>query len=366
MGAISGATLIQPAEGTSSLDRVAPLTTGKTPVTLTGGSVPSATPPGISGFTLSASQRGWLAGNGISNVPPPGAFGGNGPHPTVPFGREGATPLPEWMLQPQSWTAEAVLARDGMPSGEIDKTLAAARMFVQTNGQDPVEGFGKLMRDNRLLILGEAHDFNGRYLSAELVRAAADNGATVLFVEGDISEQAKFDNFMRTGNADALPVEFGGDSIYNKPYVDALRVARERGMQVVAVDPRGNDLEQRNAVMSQRISNYLASHPQAKGVFIVGQRHVDAPSGITDGVKTVQDRFTSELRGQTAVIGRFSHKPTLIDYGVIASAAGNREPTLVTTRDNPLVALPDRSGGARVGQTMDYLLIYPYQPVPEQ
>jgi hypothetical protein len=335
-----------------------------TDVTPTAGLPDTPHSAGVAAFKPSLPQRLWLAGGG---GPALGAFGGAAKplfalpsQPMGPGGLERTAPIPQWMLQPQSWSAEAVLARQGMPRAEIDKTLAAARAFVHTNGQDPVEGFGHLVRDNRLLILGEAHDFNGRHLSAEPVRAAAENGATVLFVEGNIGEQAKFDEFLRTGNANALPVEFGGDSIYNKPFVDALRVARERGMQVVAVDPRGTDLEQRNAVISQRISSFLSADPLAKGVFIVGQRHVDAPSGMTEGVKTVQDRFTPELRRQTAVVGRFSHAPNVIDYGIIASAAGVEQPTLVPTRDNLLATLPDRENGPRVGQTMDYLLIYPH------
>jgi hypothetical protein len=265
------------------------------------------------------------------------------------------------------------LTADGLTASQATQLIESTRTFVGRTGSDPASGFGAIVKNNALTILGEAHDQNGRFLTGSLIKQAVSNGANVLFIEAGPEEQAKLDKFMKTGNVSDLPVAFGGGqpqgaapNPYDQEYVQGLQYAREKGVKLVAVDQAdslNHSVQERNETMAANIANYYSANPNAKGVFIVGQGHM---TGARDSVPV--QNLLNKGGVSTAQVFRESNDDVVstgnrIPYSSDTATAvvldvNRNKPVILPVAGNPLEAsLQNKHPG---NPSATFVLHYPY------
>jgi uncharacterized iron-regulated protein len=277
---------------------------------------------------------------------------------------------------PSNADGAAALMQHGYSAGVTKQIIDATKQFVQTQGSDPASGFGRVVKNNQLTLLGEAHDQNGRFLTSALAKSAIRNGANVIFVETGTENQAALTRFMRTGEPADLPRAFGvvkpGDKphIYNADYIKAMQHARAHGVKLVAVDSPNSlkrSVQDRNQTMASNISSYFAKNPDAKGVFIVGQGHMDGARRSVPvqtmlgnmGVKTAQvyRESNDDLRISKHKVPYAQDAATT----VVLQVNGNK-PVMLPTKNNLLEsALPNKHPG---NPTNTFIIHYPYVNLP--
>ena len=226
---------------------------------------------------------------------------------------------------------------------------------------EPLAAVRALTRHARLLCLGERHDVAGRVLLAELVKAAAEGGAKWLFVEVDADEQPQLDDFMCSGHVADLPTSAGGGRAavmpFQQPFVDALLVAQQMGMRIVAMDAPEAELDERNHVMALTVEQHL-QQASGCGVVIVGQLHL-VPRPILGCQASMAALLRDSLDGAVVTVGRAVPDPWPA-FSVWADVAAVQAPCLLRTAGSPFAYLASNWGSpALLGSDFDHLLFYP-------
>jgi hypothetical protein len=239
-------------------------------------------------------------------------------------------------------TATAVALESLAQLGHPDPaaSLRTLRQHLAAHAIEPVAGVQSLMRRSRLVCLGEMHDFAGRFMSAELVMAAARAGARWLFVEVYASQQAQIDAFAATGRHEQLPASAGGGQAvpmrFQQPYVEMLIAARSAGLRIVAIDNEGVSSDERDVLMAQAVQRHMRGSAD-RGVAIVGQLHV-VPRPILGRGPSMAALLRPHLGGSLVTVGR-AVPDAMARFSVWADVAGVQEPCLLSVAGSPFAPL---------------------------
>jgi len=127
---------------------------------------------------------------------------------------------------------------------------------------------------HRLILIGTHHknpQVHNIIIDA-LPLLAHDSGINTIFMEIPSDQQHAIDLFAR-GMA---PVESIGmwDIIASGTYYDILLKARDLGLKIVAIDKPKALYTSRDRWMGNKVCRHLDADPDAKGIIIVGARHV--------------------------------------------------------------------------------------------
>ena len=245
------------------------------------------------------------------------------------------------------------------------QTLEHLRHHLARHGAEPCSVVRELARSHRLLCLGEMHDLAGRYMSDQLVTAAAQGGARYLFVEIYAEHQAQLDRFSQTGCPKHLPASAGGGSSmpmpFQQPYVDMLCAAQAAGMRIIAFDAQGADYDERNHVMALTVEQHL--HADAsRGVVVVGQLHlVTRPIlGFTTSMAAL---LRSSLGDSVITVGR-AVPDAWPAFSVWADVADVDAPAMLQVSGSPFESLASTwDDETLVGADFDHILFYPASAV---
>ena len=257
--------------------------------------------------------------------------------------------------------------------------ICSVREFITHCNETPTQTMGKLIQENQLVCLGESHTYEGRCLHPELIEAAAVNGANVLFIEVNATEQETIDNFLLTGDLSQLPDSCSGGRLSDLllsdvPYLAMLEKARLLGMKIVAVDTEevpgishiDDVTDVRDQYIAQKIENYFAKYSNERGIFVIGQLHL-LPQPFRGRFKSAFALLKETLKGGVTSIGRAyidikqkEQYETLLN--IWALTADVIQPVIVPTKNSPFANLPDveEQYSRFVGHDFDYLLLYPY------
>gem|GEM_PF-3575038 len=186
--------------------------------------------------------------------------------------------------QPAAWIAPQLGALDRSQmeniagvfggNGKANVTpeqIMAVRSDINTYAQDPSVVLPDLMRNNRILGIGEKHhEFNPqRDFVAGIMPQLRAAGATHMAVEMDARYQPILDRFARTGQLQAADRQAVRGLLNDRSYLQLLSSARDSGLKLVGVDSQSRDV-----TMSKMISDILEADPQNKVVFWVGANHL--------------------------------------------------------------------------------------------
>lgn len=243
------------------------------------------------------------------------------------------------------------------------QTLKLLRDHLARHAVEPCSVVRELARTHRLLCLGEMHDRAGRYMSGQLVHAAAQGGARYLFVEIYAEHQAQLDRFSKTGCPTHLPPSAGGGSStpmpFQQPYVDMLCAARAAGMRIIAFDAKGADYDERNHVMALTVEQYLRCDAgSGSGVAVVGQLHlVSRPVlGFTTSMAALLRR---SLGDSVVTVGR-AVPDVWPAFSVWADVANVVAPAMLQVAGSPFESLVSTWGDETlVGSDFDHIFFYP-------
>lgn len=188
---------------------------------------------------------------------------------------------------------------EGLP-GATKEGLEKIRDEIRTNNLDPEKVLPSLMKDVRVLGLGETHDWDNpqRQFGTKMMPELAKNGATHLAIEVDSDKQPIFDEFMKTGKLDMkdLPA-----LLQDEEFVKMLNAARENGMKIVAVDDHSH--RHRDQAMAANIGKVLDQNPENKVVFWVGSAHLErlTDPDVNQEVKTASQILEQKYKTATVV-----------------------------------------------------------------
>lgn len=163
-------------------------------------------------------------------------------------------------------------------------TTSSTQHYSQ-KAEDPGSYLLEKAQKNRIVLVGTHHkniSIHNLIINTlpSLVSTAQMN---TLFVEISSSQQKAIDLFSE-GKSGVETIKVC-DIIASDSYRKILLKARELGMDIVAMDATVPNRITRDEWMSQRVMEYLGEHPGAKGLVIVGKRHV---------LKNIQWRHTKE------------------------------------------------------------------------
>jgi hypothetical protein len=245
------------------------------------------------------------------------------------------------------------------------ESLRMLRTHLAAHAREPLAAVHSLMRESRLLCLGEMHDFAGRFMSAELVIAAAHAGAQWLFIEVYASQQAQIDAFIASGRHEELPDSAGGGQAvpmrFQQPYVEMLMAARACGMRIVAIDNEDVSSDDRDVLMADAVRCHLNSSAE-RGVAIVGQLHL-VPRPIFGRGPSMVTLLRPNLGPSLVAIGR-AVPDAIAEFSVWADVADVREPCLLSVAGSPFAPLPSTFGDETLyGSDFDHLFFYPAESV---
>jgi hypothetical protein len=261
----------------------------------------------------------------------------------------------------------AALSAIGRP--QPDRTVGELRAHLDAHAVEPISAVFELMRTHGLLCLGEMHDYAGRYLSAELIDAAARAGARTLFVEVYDTQQDGIDRFTESGDHARLPVSAGGGREppyrFQRPYVQMLHAARDHGMRIVAIDSEGADYDERNMMMAEAIRRHFeAECGSTQAVAVVGQLHLTRRTVLGDA-PSMATRLRASLQRPLVTIGR-AVPDAMPEFSVWADVADVSEPCLLRSDGSPFAQLPSTlCAESLLGSDFDQLLFYPAAAVLE-
>jgi hypothetical protein len=247
-----------------------------------------------------------------------------------------------------------------------------ARTFLARRGQAPLEAVHTLMRHRHIMCLGEIHNYPGRFMLADMVRAAAQAGADTLFVEIAAADQAQLDVFMRTGQRADLPESAGGGSAevldFQQPYIEMLQTARASGMRIVAIDQPYAPFSARDAIMADHVFNRLEVHPTQKAVVVVGQLHL-LPRPYMHAAKSLATYLREHFASGVVTIGRSFLDPEYADFCLWSAAAQSDtlRPCVLPVEYSMFTDMANSAGSSPLyGSDFDYLFFYPYPRLPKQ
>jgi hypothetical protein len=141
-------------------------------------------------------------------------------------------------------------------------------------GQKPSSYLLEKARKNRLILIGTQHSNSDIHnlIAESLPGLVTLAGANTLFVEIPSSQQPTIQKFIE-GKATLQDV-FMWQMIETDAYCRVILKARDLGMKIVAIDNNDDPGIPRDNWMAQRVSEYLSANPEARGLVIVGNRHV--------------------------------------------------------------------------------------------
>ncbi len=191
--------------------------------------------------------------------------------------------------------------------GKSREELIELKKEINQKGRNPNEHAIDLMKNHRVLGLGEMHtspnpmrDF-GKSIIADLKKA----GATHLALEIPIDVQGELDNFMKTGKIDKtkLPALLRDDD-----FMGILDEARKAELKIVCVDARHRDdrfsgsYVNRDKHMADGINDILDADENNKVVFWVGSLHLSRKYGDHKTAKSAAD-YIKEKHSMATVLG---------------------------------------------------------------
>jgi hypothetical protein len=246
-----------------------------------------------------------------------------------------------------------------------------ARAFLAQHGQAPLEMVRTLVQRHQFMCLGEIHNYPGRFMLADMVRAAAQAGADTLFVEIATDDQAQLDVFMQTGQRADLPESAGGGSSeifdFQQPYVEMLEAARASGMRVKAIDQPYAPFSARDAIMAENVLNQLAAAPAHRALAVVGQLHL-LPRPYLHAAKSLATYLREHLAGGVVTIGRSFLDPEYAEFCLWSAAAQSDalQPCVLPVEYSMFADMANSVGsGPLYGSDFDYLFFYPYPGGPK-
>ena len=218
---------------------------------------------------------------------------------------------------------------------------------ISNHGKSPESFLVEKAASHRLLLLGVRHD---SVLVHDLIFdilpvLVKESHVTTLFVEIPSNQQPVIESFRR-GECQADDISIHR-IIATSAYRKVINRARELGMEIVAIDNNENEKIPRDQWMASNVSDYLRLHPRAKGLAIVGNRHV---------FKSIQWRYgeypsladhLASLKPYSVVIwpdGIRIGPPVAVDINPQAFL-GMRDPTLMSMNILPQTSLATSADG---------------------
>lgn len=242
--------------------------------------------------------------------------------------------------------------------GATREVLEKVRDEVRTNNLEPEKVVPSLMKDVRVLGLGESHfsDNPQRQFGTKMIPELAKNGATHLAIEVDSNKQPIFDEFMKTGKLNILELPA---LLQDSEFVKMLNAARDAGMKIVAVDDH-TDSGKRDQAMAKNIEKVLDQNPDNKVVFWVGAAHLQRISdpAVNPDIKVASQILEQKYKTATVVpnIGTFD-----------GSTLANATPDLTRPALLPISRMPNtsnlRSDALDIPKSWyrdsDFVIVYP-------
>lgn len=173
------------------------------------------------------------------------------------------------------YVAESISDADVGRLKELKKTkdqLIQVKMEINEKGRDPAAMVSDLMKNNRVVGLGEMHlgDNPMRRFGKEVIPQLKAAGATHLAIEVSDSLQPVIDKFMKTGQLDESKLPPG---LRHEEYIDILKAARNAGLKIACVDDYRLS-RRRDEFMADKINNILSENKDNKVIFWVGASHL--------------------------------------------------------------------------------------------
>jgi len=250
--------------------------------------------------------------------------------------------------------------------GTSREELERVREEIRQHGKEPRQAVIDLIRQNRVLALGETHLSPNpqRDFGASIIKDLKDAGATHLAIEADKQLQPILDEFMRTGNLDIKALPFG---LRDPDFISLLNNAREAGLRIVAVDDHSDENRRdgttrvtRDQHMANNISDILKENSNNKVVFWVGSGHL---TRISDANVNREHRSASEILRDRYSVATVVPNIDRLDASTLTQMTPDlTRPTLVRTGDAPHLSRL-RSSALEIPKDwygdVDYVLLYP-------
>jgi hypothetical protein len=146
--------------------------------------------------------------------------------------------------------------------------------IAAVKGQKPSSYLFEKARKNRLLLIGTQHSSSEvqNLIAESLPGLVSLGGVNTLFVEIPSSQQETIKRFLE-GKATIHDITMW-QMIATDAYFQVILKARDLGMKIVAIDNNNDPSISRDTWMAQRVSEYLTANSDARGVIVVGNRHV--------------------------------------------------------------------------------------------
>jgi hypothetical protein len=154
------------------------------------------------------------------------------------------------------------------------KPMPDFQSLAVVKGQEPSSYLYEKACRNRLLMVGTLHSSNlvQNLITQSLPGLVTTGGVNTLFVEIPSDQQPVIDRFMK-GSATVQDIHMW-PIIATDAYLRLIIKARDLGLDIVAIDNNSDPSISRDAWMAQRVSGFLNAHPKARGVVVVGNRHI--------------------------------------------------------------------------------------------
>jgi hypothetical protein len=218
---------------------------------------------------------------------------------------------------------------------------------VSNHGKSPDAFLVEKAASHRLLLLGTRHDNELMHaLILDILPVLVkESGINTLFVEIPSNQQSFIEMFKR-GECHVENISIH-KIIATSAYLKVITRAKELGMNIIAIDNNENEKISRDQWMASHVSDYLRLHLDAKGLVIVGNRHVFKNIQWTYGEYPSLADYLAHLRPYSVVIWpdgiRLSH-PVAIDINN-QSFLGMKDPTLMSMNILPQTCLATSADG---------------------
>lgn len=173
------------------------------------------------------------------------------------------------------------------------KPVSDFQAVAAIKGQKPSTYLYDKARRNRLLLVGTLHSNNGvqDLITQSLPGLVSTGGLNTLFVEIPSDQQPAIDRFME-GSSTIDEIHMW-PIIATNAYFRLISRARDLGLDIVAIDNNSDPSIPRDTWMAQRVAEFLNVHPEARGMIVVGNRHVlkNVPWACGKG-KTLADNLS--------------------------------------------------------------------------
>jgi hypothetical protein len=227
------------------------------------------------------------------------------------------------------------------------KPLPDFQAAAAMKGQKPSSYLYEKARRNRLLLVGTQHSNNGvqNLITQSLPGLVSMGGVNTLFVEIPSDQQPVIDRFME-GAATIQDIRMW-PIIATDAYRQLIIKARDLGLDIVAIDNNTDTSVPRDTWMAQRVTEFLNANPEARGMIVVGNRHVLKNVRWTCGrSRTLADNL-SGFKPFCVIIwpgSMDSAEPVGLDLDP-AHFDGVKDPTLNCINLEPDISLPTVADG---------------------